>query len=535
MMSSSQQQPQLQYSNWMEPSEITVMLDNKEGSKTTTMTPPNDASKGQDDDVVVVVDVGTNHEEQDNSSVSSDTRTTSSSLSIRSSYSNNTISRRSKKPVGMDDRIKQRSFQRGQSDRSLRSVQQHSNDNRVEAMTSSRGTNAINSVSEEEEVDQPPNDLHNVSSPSDGNSDDDDDRTESTTITLMKELKGVLSANSSKQQQLHHPDFVVGASTQLPTSGGVSKLEQLRSSQRSRETQLKELVMEQQLLQQQQSQQQQHLQLESEGGATDGDTSDATNVMTVIVNLKDELMAAHDVIRLQRVQLENLLSMEKKTVDVVAPTTTTTTTTTTRNGENEIGQVTDDMQRPNMVPLVEYQRLQAKYSQLENDRAWGEFRLRDRITSDGLKFHRRLRHWKEESTTAQSTLVDIKKVHADHVLNLLAQVEEYKQRAMLLEQDLVVYKAGTDLTRKELCGAQDRIGDVEKHLEPKEDCRAHNTVHSSILGGFKPEEKRQKRSSTLKAKRTTMTFITTALTLLGCGVFQSTFLLLVSARVSAMS
>jgi len=43
------------------------------------------------------------------------------------------------------------------------------------------------------------------------------------------------------------------------------------------------------------------------------------------------------------------------------------------------------------VPASEYRKLKEKYTQLEIDRCWAEFQLRDRITNDALKFHRRIR------------------------------------------------------------------------------------------------------------------------------------------------
>ena len=111
-----------------------------------------------------------------------------------------------------------------------------------------------------------------------------------------------------------------------------------------------------------------------EEGKQQDPQEDPTNIMKVIVNLKDELKAAHEVIRQQRVQVESAMkdknSEESKTED------------------SNAGPVAADAE---MVPAEEFRKLKEKYTQLEIDRCWAEFQLRDRITNDALKFHRRIR------------------------------------------------------------------------------------------------------------------------------------------------
>ena len=102
---------------------------------------------------------------------------------------------------------------------------------------------------------------------------------------------------------------------------------------------------------------------------------DPTNIMKVIVNLKDELKAAHEVIRQQRVQVES--AMQRKTSEE----------SKTEDSEDATPISSDDP----TVSADEFRKLKDQYTKLEIDRCWSEFQLRDRITNDALKFHRRIR------------------------------------------------------------------------------------------------------------------------------------------------
>ena len=121
------------------------------------------------------------------------------------------------------------------------------------------------------------------------------------------------------------------------------------------------------------------------------------------------------------------------------------------------------------------------------DRAWGEFRLRDRITSDALKFHRRLRHWKEQVDTLQCSLQNATNDHEQEVRNQqqrhqkeldaaheeMAQcqkkMEEYQLEADAVQQDLVEYKTQMESTFKltvtELCDAKERVTELETEIK----------------------------------------------------------------------
>jgi len=102
---------------------------------------------------------------------------------------------------------------------------------------------------------------------------------------------------------------------------------------------------------------------------------DPTNIMKVIVNLKDELKAAHEVIRQQRVQVESAM-----VTDVVKEDS--------KSDDEPVKPIFAD---DSSVAATELRKLKDRYTQLEIDRCWAEFQLRDRITNDSLKFHRRIR------------------------------------------------------------------------------------------------------------------------------------------------
>jgi hypothetical protein len=118
---------------------------------------------------------------------------------------------------------------------------------------------------------------------------------------------------------------------------------------------------------------------------------DPTNIMKVIVNLKDELKAAHEVIRQQRVQVECAMQQEDENDGATTGTADDTTSDETSINSTSTTPLSIRAADSPTVPTSEYQNLKAKYTQLEIDRCWGEFQLRDRITNDALKFHRRVR------------------------------------------------------------------------------------------------------------------------------------------------
>lgn len=102
--------------------------------------------------------------------------------------------------------------------------------------------------------------------------------------------------------------------------------------------------------------------------------------VNVIINLQDDLRASKEVIQQQKSVMENL-AREK--------------------AENKIEKDENESQNSYKSKFLE---LQARYSKLENERAWAEFQFRDRICNDSLKYHRRLIHWKSQNQKLESEL-----------------------------------------------------------------------------------------------------------------------------------
>jgi hypothetical protein len=103
--------------------------------------------------------------------------------------------------------------------------------------------------------------------------------------------------------------------------------------------------------------------------------------VNVIINLQDDLRASKQVIQHQKFQIENMLS----------------TSFESRGAEIE---------EPDYK--AKFLKLQARYSQLQNDRAWADFQFRDRICKDSLKYHRRLIHWKSKNQQLEKELEEAK-------------------------------------------------------------------------------------------------------------------------------
>jgi hypothetical protein len=234
-----------------------------------------------------------------------------------------------------------------------------------------------------------------------------------------------------------------------------ARLEELRNSRRSREVYLKELVQEQQ--------HQQQIQAAS-------NPVDVTDVATVIVNLKDELMAAHEVIRQQRSQLEAVFDTQNHTTTLagrnngqIGPISPTQSA-----GEQGGGEMTDSAvvyYSRDVVSAEKYRKLQARYSQLQADRAWGEFRLRDRITDDALKFHRRLKYWKDECNTLQLAMKDQSEQHMDQLVQIRTELQMYKEKAQEAEDNLQQFKLEAKSKTEQLLQAQETIASLETKLE----------------------------------------------------------------------
>lgn len=249
-------------------------------------------------------------------------------------------------------------------------------------------------------------------------------KVEQATATSSKETTATVTTSPPTKRRTTPP--TLPEQEEEETAFTKSKLEKLRNFRRSRELELKGLVLDSQ--------------------------NSPTDVQTVITNLQEELKAAKEVIFQQRYHLylngHVSLSMDHGISAI----------TTFGNNDNDNDNTQQSLQ-------AQLQTLQQRVTQLECDRAWGEFQLRDRITNDGLKFHRRLAHWKESARELQTQLEESMERHASECSTLQRNCAEHQRSQTLAEQDLQEYKRGTAQTIQELCRAQDRIASLEQQLE----------------------------------------------------------------------
>jgi len=175
------------------------------------------------------------------------------------------------------------------------------------------------------------------------------------------------------------------------------------------------------------------------------------------------LKAAHEVIRQQRVQVECAMMQEKEQNGE-----TNNSNSSTDNDDEQQEQASSSLLSPvatgtladsPTVPASEYQKLKAKYTQMEIDRCWGEFQLRDRITNDALKFHRRIRdvmHNKgknvngSNSSSSPSSVSSYNGVVQDD--NAAAEQQQKQKR----EEEIIKTKVNTELRQ--------RLKTVAEHL-----------------------------------------------------------------------
>ncbi|KAL3906916.1 MAG: hypothetical protein SGILL_009084, partial [Bacillariaceae sp.] len=273
-----------------------------------------------------------------------------------------------------------------------------------------------------------------------------------------------------------------------------SRLDELRQSRRDQESQLRNMVKKQHA--------------STPVNEDDEKAVDSTDVMKVIVNLRDELAAAQQVIEQQRVLME---IMSEQAPSPSEPKESSEKGASSLGGwflsapKEEEPKELEVPLPPDTVSKKQYEELQSRFSKLQMDRAWAEFKLRDRVTTDALKFHRRLRHWKDQSIELRCT---IQNMENDHALALVAaqgredekiaelkkehdeklkelqeeakekkddmedeyeqklegfkmEAERFQRQAEQAKEDLSDYKKSTEVAFDEFCDAKDRIDELE--------------------------------------------------------------------------
>lgn len=187
-----------------------------------------------------------------------------------------------------------------------------------------------------------------------------------------------------------------------------------------------------------------------EEGKQQDPQEDPTNIMKVIVNLKDELKAAHEVIRQQRVQVES--AMKDKNCEE------------TKTGDSDSDPVAADAET---VSAEEFRKLKEKYTQLEIDRCWAEFQLRDRITNDALKFHRRIRAVMQKSKLQGSAAQEDPEIRE---MEIKTRVDgEIRQRLKVVMEHLKLFEGRMVQMQSHVDSEMKSLGEIRNSLRVQQD------------------------------------------------------------------
>jgi hypothetical protein len=177
--------------------------------------------------------------------------------------------------------------------------------------------------------------------------------------------------------------------------------------------------------------------------------------VNLIINLQDELRACKQVIHQQKEQVEQLILAQQQQQQqqqqvTVENDTSTSSSEAPSNAQQKVqaGLATSDGTQD---WKEEYRSLHARYSELQNNRAWSEFQLRDRICNDSLKYHRRLIHWKSKNQKLEQELVQTKAAHSTEIQELQTK---WKSTASSVLQH----------TLQDLKNTQGKVRQLEKEL-----------------------------------------------------------------------
>ena len=187
---------------------------------------------------------------------------------------------------------------------------------------------------------------------------------------------------------------------------------------------------------------------------------DPTNIMKVIVNLKDELKAAHEVIRQQRVQVES--AMQHKGIQESKSDDSDPAATTSSNPPV----FPDD----STVPADEFRKLKQQCTKLEIDRCWAEFQLRDRITNDALKFHRRIRAVMQKSRAHQGNSGGTSDDPEIREMEIKTKVDgEIRQRLKTVMEHLKLFEGRMVQMQTHVSSEMDSLGAIRDSLRVQQD------------------------------------------------------------------
>ena len=180
---------------------------------------------------------------------------------------------------------------------------------------------------------------------------------------------------------------------------------------------------------------------------------DPTNIMKVIVNLKDELKAAHEVIRQQRVQVES--AMQHKSEEE------------SKSDDPDSESSNPDSADDSTIPVAEFRKLKERYTKLEIDRCWAEFQLRDRITNDSLKFHRRIRAVMQKSRSQGNSVQEDPEVRE---MEIKSKVDaEIRQRLKIVMEHLKCFEGRMVQMQTHVSSEMDSLGAIRDSLRVQQD------------------------------------------------------------------
>ncbi|CAJ1970203.1 unnamed protein product [Cylindrotheca closterium] len=184
--------------------------------------------------------------------------------------------------------------------------------------------------------------------------------------------------------------------------------------------------------------------------------------VNLIINLQDELRACKQVIHQQKEQVEQLMVVQQQQQQQQQQQGSAENDTSTSWSGFESETPPNSSQHEAQLGLEttvggtqdwkeEYRSLHARYSELQNNRAWSEFQLRDRICNDSLKYHRRLIHWKSKNQKLEQELVQTKAAHSTEIQQLQTK---WKSTASSVLQH----------TLQDLKNTQGKVRQLEKEL-----------------------------------------------------------------------
>jgi hypothetical protein len=190
------------------------------------------------------------------------------------------------------------------------------------------------------------------------------------------------------------------------------KLEGLRASRMVRESQLRDLI----------------------------DHTKASSPLPSLVepavynDMRDELLAAYQLIQRQRKQLEDIKAA--------------------KSAESNLSKDTGDCENKSDEEenSADIRQLTTQLSQLETKRALGDLELRNRITNDASAYQNTIDHWKRKNNDWKNRFDSAWEDHQAQIDYLKAEAACWKERASEAERDMASFKTET----KDLQAAVDR-------------------------------------------------------------------------------